>query len=84
MSPNKTASVGDPTNNDKQANSNATTPFAQEPCPLPTPDRNNQTANETSKYFDIDYAIKTFQDSMEDKNAISLHHYLNGFKELMK
>lgn len=57
-----------------------------DPCHLPTPDRNNVTNgnNETSKYFDIDYASKTFQDSMVDKNAISLHHYLNGFKELMK
>ena len=41
-------------------------------------------ANETSKYFDIDYACNTFHESMNDKNAISLNHYLNGFKELMK
>jgi len=53
-------------------------------CPAPTPDRNSVSNNETSKYFDIDYAIKTFEDSMVDKDAISLHHYLNGFKELMK
>lgn len=55
-------------------------------CITPTPDRNNATNsnNEISKYFDIDYASKTFQDSMVDKTAISLHHYLNGFKELMK
>lgn len=57
-----------------------------DPCLSLTPDRNNATNgnNEKSKYFDIDYASKTFQDSMVDKDAISLHHYLNGFKELMK
>lgn len=55
-------------------------------CATTTPDRNNLTAsgNETTRYFDIDYASKTFEESMADKNAISLHHYLNGFKELMK
>lgn len=63
--------------------SDATTQVTtNEPCALPTPDRN--TANDTSKYFDIDYAIRAFEESMVDKNAISLHHYLNGFKELMK
>lgn len=51
-----------------------------DPCISPTPDRKN----ETSKYFDIDYASRTFQESMVEKGAISLHHYLNGFKELMK
>lgn len=40
--------------------------------------------NETSKFFDIDYASKCFEDSMSDKNAISLNFYINGFKELMK
>lgn len=55
-------------------------------CAASTPDRNNLTStnNETLRYFDIDYASDTFDLSMADKNAISLHHYLNGFKELMK
>lgn len=64
----------------------------EDPCAVATPyirlqtNSNNQTSstNETSKYFDIEYACKTFEDSMADKNAILLHHYLNGFKELMK
>lgn len=37
-----------------------------------------------SKRFDIDYATKLFEDSMADKEAISLQLYLNGFKEMMK
>ena len=68
------------------SNSNELEQPQAKPCPMPTPDRNqlSAAANETSKYFDIDYAATTFQSSMADKNAISLHHYLNGFKELMK
>lgn len=79
-----------PSNNDNTtATSNSSTgdEASRNPCPTPTPDRNlitNTTNNDTMRYFDIDYASTTFEESMKDKSAISLHHYLNGFKELMK
>lgn len=60
----------------------------ESPCPLAEIDKvvntTNPNSNDTMRYFDIDYAVKTFQDSMVDRNSISLYHYLNGFKELMK
>lgn len=54
------------------------------PCKTITSFKNKMPSNETSKYFDIDYASKIFEESMADKNAISLDHYLEGFKELLK
>lgn len=47
----------------------------------------NATASpngDLSTYFDIELASRSFESSMMDRNAISLHHYLLGFKELMK
>lgn len=37
-----------------------------------------------SKYFDVEYASKTFEESMLDRTAICLELYLCGFKELLK
>ncbi|KAG9508907.1 Ceramide-1-phosphate transfer protein, partial [Fragariocoptes setiger] len=33
--------------------------------------------------FDIDYAADQFQTAMSNRNAITLHHYLLGFRELL-
>lgn len=75
--------------NSTSANNQDHATVSLQPCPIPDSDKvANSTSlsnsNETARYFDIDYAVNTFQDSMADKNAISLYHYLNGFKELMK
>lgn len=56
----------------------------EEPCPETAQLNRTVGYGEATKYFDIDYASKTFEVSMVDKNAIQLHSYINGFKELMK
>lgn len=81
-------------NNDNNTSGNGTTTSAgnrRDPCASSqealdklSSSPSSGAVNETARHFDIDYASKTFEDSMADRNSISLNHYLNGFKELMK
>lgn len=73
------------TGNDGKANNNNNSTCVVPPTLQDAIDKHNAIpgANGT-RCFDIDFAGQSFIDSMVDRNAISLHHYLNGFKELMK
>lgn len=90
---NNTMTNNDSSTNDTNAIDNSTTRdiITNKPCQSTAPTKNSMPINESSssattnsRYFDLDYAGNVFQDSMSDKNAISLDHYLEGFKELMK